>query len=163
MEAGSVSDECLRELERRWKESGTDEDAERFLQEKVRQGLPVIEVLKLTLSIALGYRPEPSEVLAWLETGALPCSENDCTNPSLATFEFQERRICSSCWEAGKLRGPVGGHEFSSRVELEYVRQDDRRRCYRDECNAPLLPGQQSIYCSNGCVHGETHERREDS
>lgn len=50
-----MSDERLRELERKWKESGTDHDEAVFLLAQLRAG--TIEEWQLELSCGLGYTP----------------------------------------------------------------------------------------------------------
>jgi hypothetical protein len=58
-----VSDETLRELERRWRRSGSLEDETLWLQERVRAGELAEERLRLRLTLAQERWPVPQQIL----------------------------------------------------------------------------------------------------
>lgn len=105
-----MTDQRLRELERRWQESGTEEDAEAYLQEKVRvEGWPIRMILELALQHVVGLKPGAGDLLAWWQSdGLLPCVNVGCKGKlAMITNQYEgsghdhpgsRRRICSDCY-----------------------------------------------------------------
>lgn len=95
-----MTDSNLRDLERAWKESGSDEDCEAFLAAKVRaEGWSIRRVLELAMASLIDRKPTPAEVLLWIETDCLPCSTAGCpraASPEL-TYQATEDRLCGEC------------------------------------------------------------------
>jgi hypothetical protein len=95
-----VTDSNLRDLERTWKESGSEEDCEAFLAAKVRaEGWPIRRVLELAMASLIDRKPTPAEVVLWIETDCLPCSTAGCpraASPEL-TYQATEDRLCGEC------------------------------------------------------------------
>jgi len=145
-----VTDSNLRDLERAWKESGSEEDCEAFLGAKVRaEGWPIRRVLELAMASLIDRKPTPAEVVLWLDTDCLPC--NRCPNaasPALA-YRPAEDRLCEECrmrrvLQTGEVQ-IIGGPRGTAPGEFG-------RRCIRRGCGQVVAAGRgDSLFCTTQC------------
>jgi hypothetical protein len=144
-------DADLRDLERAWKESGSDEDCEAFLVAKVRsEGWPIRRVLELAMASLIDRKPTPAEVVLWIETDCLPCSRAGCpraATPEL-TYQATSHRLCGECF-AGGSGGFAGGSGGS--VRIIGGENPFGRRCLRRGCGMVVHALRESLFCSDRC------------
>jgi len=98
-----VGDDALRNAERAWRASGSDEDSARYLAEKVRTGLPdlTLRTVRLALAAASGKPPSEGMVARFLDD-----------DPVTIAREVPSRGEMGPRGEQGE-QGPPGGLWFA--------------------------------------------------